>query len=65
MFKFGDGNLLHSVKRAVIPCQLPWENVQIRTDIVKSDIPLRFSKQSMKKAGMKINLINDNVVISG
>ena len=65
VFKFGDGNLLHSVKRAVIPCQLAGENIQIKTDLGNSDNPLLFSKQLMKKEGMKIDLINDNVVIFG
>ena len=65
VFKFGDGNLLNSVKRAVIPCQLAGKSINIRTDVVKSDIPLLFSKDSMKKAQMKIDLVNDDVSIFG
>ena len=65
VFKFGDGNLLNSLKRAIIPCQLAGKNIKISTDVVKSDIPLLFSKESMKKAEMKIDLVNDDAFIFG
>lgn len=64
-FKFGDGKLLKSIKRAVIPCQLAGKHVKIRTDVVESNIPLLFSKESMKKAEMKINLVDDSAFVFG
>ena len=60
---FGDGrkvNALHSVK---IPPTIGTHNLDIETDVVDNDIPLLFSKSSMKRANMKLNFQNDTINI--
>ena len=47
-FKFGDGKVLASEKSVVIPCNIAVRNVSLKTDAVKSEIPLLLSKESMK-----------------
>ena len=38
---------------------------EITTDIVNNDIPLLLSKEAMKKANMKLDLVNDKAEIFG
>ena len=47
-FKFGDGKVLASEESVVIPCNIAVRNVSLKTDAVKSEIPLLLSKESMK-----------------
>ena len=49
----------------VFPCILADKQIRIRTDVVESNIPLLLSKESMKKANMIINLIDDTAMIFG
>ena len=63
IYRFGDGrkvNALHSVK---IPAIIGTHILKIDTDVVDNDIPLLFSKSSMKRANMKLNFQNDTVSI--
>ena len=63
IYRFGDGrkvNALHSVK---IPAIIGTHNLEIETDVVDNDIPLLFSKSSMKRANMKLNFENDTINI--
>ena len=63
IYRFGDGrkvNTLHSVK---IPAIVGIHNFEIETDVVDNDIPLLFSKSSMKRANMKLNFQNDTINI--
>ena len=39
-FKFGDGNVVASEKSAVIPCNIAGKNMSLKTDVVKSEIPV-------------------------
>ena len=58
-------NLLTSEKCISIPCKIDGERVNVVTDVVKSEIPLLLSKESMKKAGTKIDFVKDKVIIFG
>lgn len=40
-------------------------NVSLKTDVVKSEITLLLSKQSMKTAKSKIEFVNDGINMSG
>ena len=64
-FKFGDGKVAASEKSVVIPCNIAGKNVSLKTDVVKSEIPLLLSKESMKAAESKIDFVNDTINISG
>ena len=63
VFKFGDGNKVHSMNQARIPATIGNLDITIVTDIVSSDIPLLLSKDSMKKAGTKLNFQDDTALI--
>ena len=39
--------------------------MNVVTDVVKSEIPLLLSKESMKKAGTKIDFVKDKIIIFG
>ena len=39
--------------------------MSLKTDVVKSEIPLLLSKESMKAAESKIDFVNDTINISG
>ena len=54
-----------SEKSVVIPCNIAGKNVSLKTDVVKSEIPLLLSKESMKAAESKIDFVNDRINISG
>ena len=48
-------------KKAVIPCNIAGKNVSLKTDVVKKEIPLLLSKESMKGAESKIDFVNDRI----
>ncbi|KAL5020643.1 hypothetical protein ScPMuIL_002273, partial [Solemya velum] len=62
-FKFGDGQKIYSFKRAIIPATIGETPCNIDTEIVKADIPLLLSKNSLKKAGTVLDLKNDQAVM--
>ena len=60
-FKFGNGKILKSLFVAEFPCQLGNKKVRIRCDVVKSDIPLLLSADSLEKAHCILDLGNDRI----
>ena len=50
-FKFGDGNIVQSSRKAVIPIHLNSSKATIEVDIIEKDIPLLLSKQSLQRGG--------------
>lgn len=65
LFKFGGGTVLQSSKKVTFPCAIAGVECEIQTDVVTSDIPLLLSKDSMKKAKVKLDLENDSATIFG
>ena len=65
VFKFGGGEKMKSIEKLTLPCYLAGKKCTIETDVVESDIPLLMSKSAMKKAGMKLDLVNDRAEIFG
>ena len=65
VFKFGGGTKLKSKGEFTLPAIMAGKNVQIKTDIVESDIPLLLSRSAMKSAGVKLDLENDKANIFG
>jgi len=63
VFKFGDGKLFRSKSCITFPCVMNGRHITITTDVVECNIPLLLSRSSMKKAGMKINLVDDTAVV--
>ena len=64
-FKFGDGKAVASEKSVVIPYNIAGKNLSLKTDVVKSEIPLLLSKESMKAAESKIDFVNDRINMFG
>ena len=65
VFRFGGGERLQSNGRVTFPCHLAGKSCEITTDVVQSDIPLLLSKDAMKKAEMKLDLVHDQAEIFG
>ena len=65
VFKFGGGTCLTSKGEYSIPAVLAERNVIVQADIVESDIPLLLSRDSMKRASVKLDLEIDKAVIFG
>ena len=65
LFKFGGGTVLQSTKKVIFPCMIAGTECEIQADVVSSDIPLLLSKDSMKRAKMKLDLENDSASIFG
>ena len=64
-FRFGDGGVQKSMKKVKIPVTIVGKKVLIETDVVDCDIPLLWSKPSMKRADVKLNLEDDTAMIFG
>ena len=64
-FKFGGGEILQSRASYSIPAVLAGQKVSIVTDVVESEIPLLLSKDTMKKAKVKLDLEKDAAEILG
>ena len=60
-YKFGDGAQVTAVSEAIIPITIGTIKTKIHADIVPSNIPLLLSKESMKRANMKLNFENDTI----
>ena len=65
IYQFSDGNLFTAIENIDIPMVLGKQHVMLNTAIFASDIPLFLSQKSMKKADMKLDFKNDNVVVFG
>ena len=65
VFRFGGGEKLKSIGLYIIPVELAGKKLNLKTDVVASEIPLLMSKSSMKKARITINTDNDTAEIFG
>ena len=65
VFKFGGGEVLTSIASLELAGILADRKVTRKTDVVTSDIPLLLSLETMKKAGVKLDLVNDSAEIFG
>ena len=65
VFRFGGGTRLQSEGQYTLPACIAGTNVKIQTDVVSSDIPLLLSRDAMKKAKTKLDLVNDCAEILG
>ena len=61
-FRFGDGVIVNSTKRANIPAFIGQNSVQIVTEIVDADIPLLLSIKAMKKGNLTVDFGNDQLI---
>ena len=62
-FKFEDGRKVFPFQKVVIPVQIANHSCKILCEIVKDNIPLLLSKQSLKQVGATINMQNNKAII--
>ena len=60
VYRFGDTRKMTAIEIVTFRAKIG-EHINIQSDILDNDIPLLFSKSSMKKADMKINFQNDTI----
>ena len=65
VFRFGGETVVPSSGGFIIPACLAGKQVSIRTDMVKSNIPLLFSREALKGMGAHIDYATDTGVIFG
>ena len=65
MLKFGGGEIMRSKGEYSLPAVVAGKDVLIRTDVVRSDIPLLLSRSAKKTAGVKMDMENDTANIFG
>jgi hypothetical protein len=65
IFKFGAGEKIKSKASYSLPVVLAGKPVTLVTDVVDSDIPLLLSKNAMKRAKVKLNLVDGTADIFG
>ena len=61
VYRFGDGQKVQSIGNVKLPAVIGSKKVIIDTDVVDQDIPLLFSRSSMKKSQMRLDFKNDTI----
>ena len=64
-FRFGDGVIVNSTKKTMIPACVGDKSVMIATEIVDANIPLLLSIKAMKTGKFKIEFDTDEVLAFG
>ena len=64
-FRFGGGEVLTAMGKVTFPAQLAGNRVRISTYVVASPIPLLWSRPSMVRAGVVLNLLEHKAKILG
>ena len=65
VFKFGNQQQLTSLAKYRVPVQIGDKHMMLSTEVIKSDIPMLLSKQSMKDMGMVLDFMKDTAEIDG
>jgi transposase InsO family protein len=65
LFKFGEGKSVKSEGKVKLPALIGSKNVTIETEIIKANIPMLLSKESMKSACTVINFNTDQIQMLG
>ena len=65
VYRFGGGERLKSAALVSMPAFINGFEITIETDVVASDIPLLWSNQDMKRAGVILNYQNDTAEVFG
>ena len=65
IFRFGDSTLYKATGHVKLPAHIAGKRFLINADTINADIPLLLSKGAMKKAGVVIDLKNDEIQMFG
>ena len=63
VFRFGDGKCYEATRKVAIPAMIGHTEVQIETQVINCDLPLLLSKNSMQKAGTKIDFQKNKAIM--
>ena len=63
--KFGDGKVVNAYERVTIPATIGSQKGVIECEVIDKNLPLLLSKDSMKKAGVMINFVENTATING
>ena len=64
-FRFGDGKAVKSSQYYTLPVYLCGKEIMLGTHVITGDLPMLFSKESMKNLGVSLDIENDKIVIGG
>ena len=64
-FVFGDGNQVKSQTAVDFPVKIGRKSAMIHADVVPNQVPLLFSRDSMKKGGVILNTANNSAEVLG
>ena len=66
IFEFGEGVRRKSIGLFSIPCSVAGHDIILHTDVVEQDnLPCLLSNESMKRAGVKIDVGSEKIMIFG
>ena len=63
VFRFGDGRGVKATEFTTIPIILCGKKLRLGTYVVEGDLPLLFSRQSLKHFGVSLDIKDDKIVI--
>ena len=64
-YKFGVGKTYKAFKSCRIPIKIGKIKAYLETDVIDHDLPLLFSRSSMKKAKGQLDTVNDEITLLG
>ena len=65
IFKFGDGKVVNAYERVTIPATTVSQKGVIECEVIDKNLPLLLSNDSMKKACVTINFVDETATING
>ena len=62
-FRFGDGKVVHSTRKGIIPAKIGRTKCKIETEVVPADIPMLLSKTLLKRASAVLDIAHDKATM--
>jgi hypothetical protein len=62
-FRFGDGKVVHSTRKVIIPAKIGQTKCKIETEVVPADIPILLSKTLLKRASAVLDIAHDKATM--
>ena len=65
VFRFGDSDPVKATNTVRLPLKIQNIDFTLETEVVPCDVPLLLSKETMKRAGAKMNFVDDKIELFG
>ena len=62
-FRFGDGKVVHSTRKGIIPAKIGRTKCKIETEVVPADIPMLLSKTLLKRSSAVLDIAHDKATM--